>query len=364
MDLGFPYFTYFAVEYLLIRKELSFKVIAHILYGGRFISGVYWYVTCYAFALILLNALLLHFTDNQIKIYFFPLKCCLFWGPSVAVFLFISGYSEAFQLFNKKNYYDQFLTRKICRIYIPWLISVILFAFMFQISDLKVIGEGLLCFRTIYRDDTLNWFVIAILYFYLALFIYGQIAKRGHRECKKSFFLSFIFVVSLIWLLGCFLAGVPIHWYGNSFTFMFGCVFGIYHKEIRQRVGSKILLCIVVATVTSAALVAASAITDLYSVNLACRLSSTASISILTWALAQYYTNGGEGLKFLGNLSLEIFFLGTGFFVWYYTYFEANSVSILFVILAVVAAAFVLNRISGFLTDFIRKCINKFRSTK
>jgi membrane-bound acyltransferase YfiQ involved in biofilm formation len=67
--------------------------------------------------------------------------------PAVAIFLFISGYALSEQLQIKgKSYLMNFSTKKIARLYIPWLISILIFVVFFQIYDIRRIIDGLLFF--------------------------------------------------------------------------------------------------------------------------------------------------------------------------------------------------------------------------
>lgn len=48
-----PYLIYLLLDYLVMRKEYSFTMVIHLLWGGRFLSSVYWYITAFLFALLL-----------------------------------------------------------------------------------------------------------------------------------------------------------------------------------------------------------------------------------------------------------------------------------------------------------------------
>ena len=55
------------LDMLLVRKTLSVHDWMYALWGGRAVTGVYWYITCFLFTLFLLSTLLKKFSDRTIK---------------------------------------------------------------------------------------------------------------------------------------------------------------------------------------------------------------------------------------------------------------------------------------------------------
>lgn len=51
--LMLPYIIYISIDVLLIQRHVSIGGLGEILYGGRHVSGVYWYITCYFVTLLL-----------------------------------------------------------------------------------------------------------------------------------------------------------------------------------------------------------------------------------------------------------------------------------------------------------------------
>lgn len=66
--LMLPYGIYLFADLFLIRRNYSFNAIVRALWGGRAVPGVYWYVTCFLFALILFSVMLRNLTDKTVKI--------------------------------------------------------------------------------------------------------------------------------------------------------------------------------------------------------------------------------------------------------------------------------------------------------
>ena len=55
------------IDFVLIRREISAEIVFRMLYGGRAISGVYWYITCFLFTLFALGFLINHCSEKTVK---------------------------------------------------------------------------------------------------------------------------------------------------------------------------------------------------------------------------------------------------------------------------------------------------------
>lgn len=71
-----PYICYGLFDCLICRQ--SIYSVLKLVWGGRYITGVYWYTTCFLFALGLFAFLLIHFSDRKCK-------CLIFVSGLVAV---------------------------------------------------------------------------------------------------------------------------------------------------------------------------------------------------------------------------------------------------------------------------------------
>lgn len=65
--LMIPYVVYLVLDMLLVRKTISARDWMYAIWGGRAITGVYWYITCYLFTLLLFFTLLKKFSNRTIK---------------------------------------------------------------------------------------------------------------------------------------------------------------------------------------------------------------------------------------------------------------------------------------------------------
>lgn len=67
-NLMIPYFVYLIIDLLLIRRDFASGTLIRALWGGRAVTGVYWYITCFLFTLFLLSVLIKKLSDKMSKI--------------------------------------------------------------------------------------------------------------------------------------------------------------------------------------------------------------------------------------------------------------------------------------------------------
>lgn len=66
--LMIPYGVYLSLDWVIIRRNFSVNTIAHLIWGGRALDGVYWYTTCFIAALFLFSFLIKNFSDKSVKL--------------------------------------------------------------------------------------------------------------------------------------------------------------------------------------------------------------------------------------------------------------------------------------------------------
>ena len=64
--LMIPYFIYMLIDFAFFDNLHDLNRIFHYLWGGRFINGVYWYITCFLISSILFVFLLKHLPSNKV----------------------------------------------------------------------------------------------------------------------------------------------------------------------------------------------------------------------------------------------------------------------------------------------------------
>lgn len=66
VSMMIPYSCYLLIDWLLIRRDFSISMIARLVWGGRSLTGTYWYMTCYLITLYIFAFLIKHFSDKKI----------------------------------------------------------------------------------------------------------------------------------------------------------------------------------------------------------------------------------------------------------------------------------------------------------
>lgn len=61
-----PYVVYLLID-MAVRNNFSIKIIVAMFWGGRALSGTYWYITCFVATLFLFSTLIKHFADKTVK---------------------------------------------------------------------------------------------------------------------------------------------------------------------------------------------------------------------------------------------------------------------------------------------------------
>lgn len=75
--LFLPYCVYMLLDACVVRRACSLDAFVRMLYGGRAITGTYWYITCFLFALVVFSFYQKHFSDKVTK--------CLILAGGIAV---------------------------------------------------------------------------------------------------------------------------------------------------------------------------------------------------------------------------------------------------------------------------------------
>ena len=244
-------------------------------------------------------------------------------GYSVSLFLFLSGYSLEKQFISNKNYLTGFIKTRITRIYVPWIVAVCILAVLHRVDDFHKIIQSLLMFKTIYAMDKFNWYVLAILYFYLVFYLVSKmISDRG---IKRICFISF----SVAWFVFCVLRNKGVEWYNNSMLFPFGIYIADNEEKyaeclnalsgIKRTAGAAFLL------IVSAILYIVAQLTKTHVVisNIIWNFGGISFVLFILFALTLIEIRSRVLMR-AGNASYEIFLMSTGIVLWYYSIFEAT----------------------------------------
>lgn len=141
-----------------------------------------------------------------------------------SIFFFITGYGIEISHLNKSNYINNFFSKRVSKVIIPFFISILfyqIYCFYFEgaihlntttITDLLLKGM---------TNDILpaSWFIFAILYFYVAFYI-SCLIKLKRTNNKYKYQTSILFLLLLIYILYCKLHNFGFYWYNSIFSFL------------------------------------------------------------------------------------------------------------------------------------------------
>ena len=66
-NLMIPYVVYLVIDLFFIRQDYAAGSIVRALWGGRAVSGVYWYITCFLFTLFLFSVMVRYLSEKATK---------------------------------------------------------------------------------------------------------------------------------------------------------------------------------------------------------------------------------------------------------------------------------------------------------
>ena len=177
------------------------------------------------FALIVI----LHHISQRVSIGILPPDFTRVGYLAVAIFLFLSGYGLQKQNLSKANYANGFLLKRIPAILIPYMIMSLIYWTIYAILG-DVRSFSVIWHNFIINGDPIvwfSWYVVCILYFYIAFYILIKIFKKNKAGIifgELAFCVLYIFICSRL--------GFGIWWYQTSFVFVLGIVFSSYEESI------------------------------------------------------------------------------------------------------------------------------------
>ena len=145
-----------------------------------------------------------------------------FGGAGVHIFLICSGFGLYYSYLNKPMTFKEFLKKRFSKIYIPYILVVIVSFFVPYMYDGNDRVSALLSHIFLYKmfipayDESFGaqlWFVSAIIQFYLVFYL---LVKVLNKVGSKNFF-RVCFMISMLWWIITALLGVTDMRVFNSF---------------------------------------------------------------------------------------------------------------------------------------------------
>jgi peptidoglycan/LPS O-acetylase OafA/YrhL len=147
---------------------------------------------------------------------------------AVGIFFFISGYGLMKNYMMKGTaYLSNFLSKRLLPIIIPYAIVNFIYL-LYQFVDEGLISVKGFLVSFINGDPMVrfSWYVIAILFFYIAFYISFKFVKTT----KLSLLLFFTITVGYI--LGCRYVQYDVWWYNSCIVLLLGLLWACFEKEI------------------------------------------------------------------------------------------------------------------------------------
>lgn len=140
----------------------------------------------------------------------------------VAFFFFCSGYGLVKSWLSKPNYIENFWKKRMVKILCPYVIANVLYLIVkLALNDM----DGLTSFKSFVSGGGVvkySWYVIAIIYFYIAFYLCFRIF--GKRSLKIA--LSGIAATAAVWMIVMIFMQFGEHRYVPSPCFILGCYIG------------------------------------------------------------------------------------------------------------------------------------------
>lgn len=165
----------------------------------------------------------------------------------VGLFFFYSGFNLINSYMNKDNFFSKFWFRKITRIYLPLIISNILFVFIQYYLNKETISfyDMFYYIFGIKAINGVNWYIYAIIIFYFVsyciLFILNKI--QNIRKNKKALLISSILIFLIYGKFYLFIAS-KLHLTTSieniyPFTLIIGMIYCLFKERIVKLLNNK-----------------------------------------------------------------------------------------------------------------------------
>ncbi len=303
-----------------------------------------------AFSIIIL----LHHLSGYINniTFLFPLRYCGY--IIVAYFFFFSGYGLTWGVDKKSNYLNHFLVKRIPKIYIPYLISMIVYAaygyfFNNAVPTLKQLLLSLVCIDSI---SPLGWYIGAVILMYIIFYISARFAPAYRRVVFWILFAAVYFAL--------FFAPVAREFTRSLIGFPMGIYFCFYQKKIEEALRRKYFLYFMIGLVGTAFGFAVKWFGEeknIGAVKLCGNVISCAFAILILILIINKFRFGNKLLAVFGALSFEIYLYHKLFLELFYK-FELCKVHCLIFSLATVISTVVLSYVISLLDNGISRAIN------
>ena len=255
---------------------------------------------------------------------------------AVAVFFFLSAYGLTAGLTRRGDYLQGFLSKRVSRVYLPFLLINIVAVFALPSS-----GHDYHGFKQIVEAVTLDnfheWFIIAILLFYL--FFWVSFRYFSPRKAPAVITL----LVAVYMMAAYRLTGHAYWWYASCLCFPMGVFWGLHREQAVRLLSSHYVPAVLLSLVLFAAL---------HLLNSASRykilFQPLIFLPFMFMLLLVFFKMAVSSavFGFLGRMSLEIYIIHVKVFYLYFTGPAGGQSYSVYIYVALVAGlAYILHRL-------------------
>lgn len=225
----------------------------------------------------------------------------------VAMFFFLSGYGLIFGCKNKKNYLNKFLLKRLPNIVIPYYISTIIYAIIFNIMGLNIsfinVITSFVCVDYIIPSA---WYIAMQSLMYVIFYISLKFPKT---EKSKAICFSVLFLIIQI---GFMFLPVSDVWVRSLIAFPLGLVWCKYKDVIDGRIRDKYTASFFIFGILLVIILAIKLVgefSNVSSLKLLGNVLSSSTIVVFMFIFFNKCSLKNKVLDFLGSISLEVYLL-------------------------------------------------------
>ena len=241
----------------------------------------------------------------------------------VGIFFALSGYANALNLTEKKDYDKKYLPKRFVHLMVPAYVAFILG--LVENSYMARDYHYLLgTFKISVIFDGINWFVWELLLLYIITYLVYIIGKNNKKNLQDAFKRNSIFILifSIIFVSLAYLVADET-WYGSTLCYYLGMILYFYKDKFIELLSRKKFISYICIAGVGITFGLAFYFTgeNSFCGNVICRNILAAAFVVLIFALLLLLKIGNVISSWLGKISFEIYlfhnmFLGfIGFFI-------------------------------------------------
>lgn len=269
---------------------------------------------------------------------FWQLGCIAFLG--VALFLFLSGYGAMYSYEKKTNYLKGYLPKRICRLFIPFIIVYVLDVLFMLITQQDLSWVDFAKIPIMSLPGTLNWYLKVQLALYIVFYLLAKHIKKSNTVIIITFLICFIYMAIGLCI------GIQNYWYESSYMFPLGMCFAKYKGKIFSFLNAKYFITIILSIV----LLFLFYVPYYFYGGAFCEIIAILGMVQFTLCVCVKTTGSFKFTAWLGSISLELYLVHSAILhsvVGWLDYKENIFTFVLFIVVSIIVS-WIVNKISNF----------------